>query len=320
MYPVLMAADILAFDANQVPVGRDQIQHIEMARDLGQRFNHLHGHEFFVLPEALIEEQVATLPGLDGRKMSKSYDNTIPLFAGGKKQLRETIMRIVTDSRLPGEPKDPDDCALFTIFRAFADEAETAAFRQALLGGIGWGEAKQVLYERIEADVAPMRERYEALMADPAAIEAILRQGAQKARAIAAPKVAALREVLGLRAMTTAPARADRSKVAPKQGKMPRLASFRDADGNFRFRLFSAEGEELLLSKSFADPKAAGALQKRLKALGATSAVLRIRPLGVSLELDGEAVAGTPDYRDERARDDALARLHEALDQLAAQE
>jgi len=320
MYPVLMAADILAFDANQVPVGRDQIQHIEMARDLGQRFNHLHGREFFVLPEALIEEQVATLPGLDGRKMSKSYDNTIPLFAGGKKHLRETIMRIVTDSRAPGEPKDPDDCALFTIFRAFASEAETAAFRQALLDGIGWGEAKQVLYERIEADVAPMRERYEALMADPAAIEAVLQQGAQKARAIATPKVAALREVLGLRAMITAPARIGQPKVAPKQGKMPRFASFRDADGSFRFRLFSAEGEELLLSKPFADPKAAGALQKRLKAQGAAAAVLRVRPLGVSLELDGEAMASTPDYRDGQARDEALVRLHEALDQLAAQE
>jgi tryptophanyl-tRNA synthetase len=320
MYPVLMAADILAFDANQVPVGRDQIQHIEMARDLGQRFNHLHGHEFFVLPEALIEEQVATLPGLDGRKMSKSYDNTIPLFAGGKKQLRETIMRIVTDSRAPGEPKDPDDCALFTIFRAFASGTETAAFRQALLDGIGWGEAKQVLFERIEADVAPMRERYEALMADPAAIEAVLQQGAQKARAIAAPKVVALREVLGLRAMTTAPAPTALPKAAPKQGKMPRFASFRDADGNFRFRLFSAEGEELLLSKPFADPKAAGALQKQLKALGAAAAVLRIRPLGVSLELDGEAVASTPDYRDGQARDEALAQLREALDQLAAQE
>ncbi|HZY34451.1 MAG TPA: tryptophan--tRNA ligase [Rhodanobacter sp.] len=320
MYPVLMAADILAFDANQVPVGRDQIQHIEMARDLGQRFNHLHGHEFFVLPEALIEEQVATLPGLDGRKMSKSYDNTIPLFAGGKKQLRETIMRIVTDSRAPGEPKDPDDCALFTIFRAFASEIETAAFRQALLDGIGWGEAKQVLYERIEADVAPMRERYEALMADPAAIEAILQQGARKARAIAAPKVAALREVLGLRAMTTAPARIDQPKAAPKQGKMPRFASFRDADGSFRFRLFSAEGEELLLSKPFADPKAAGALQKQLKALGAAAAVLQIQPLGMSLELDGEAVASTPDYRDGQARDEALAQLRDALDQLAAQE
>jgi tryptophanyl-tRNA synthetase len=320
MYPVLMAADILAFDANLVPVGRDQIQHIEMARDLGQRFNHLHGHEFFVLPEALIEEQVATLPGLDGRKMSKSYDNTIPLFAGGKKQLREAIMRIVTDSRLPGEPKEPDDCALFTIFRAFASAAETAAFRQALQDGLGWGEAKQVLYERIEADVAPMRERYEALMADPAAIETTLRQGAQKARAIATPKLAALREVLGLRAMTTTPAPAARSKVVPKQGRLPRFASFRDTDGSFRFRLFSADGEELLLSKPFADPKAAGALQKQIKALGAGAAVLQVQALGMSLELDGEAVASTPDYRDEPARDAALAQLREALDQLAAQE
>jgi tryptophanyl-tRNA synthetase len=320
MYPVLMAADILAFDAHQVPVGRDQIQHIEMARDLGQRFNHLHGHPFFVLPEALIEEQVATLPGLDGRKMSKSYDNTIPLFEGGKKQLREAIMRIVTDSRLPGEPKDPDNASLFTLFRAFANGVETAAFRQALLDGLGWGEAKQVLYERIEVEVAPMRERYQALMADPAAIETILQQGARKARAIATPKLAALRDVLGLRAMTTAPALAVRPKAAPKQGKMPRFASFRDADGSFRFRLFSAEGEELLLSKPFADPKAAGALQKQIKALGAAAAVLQIQPLGMSLELDGEAVASTPDYRDEQARDEALAPLREALDQLAAQD
>jgi tryptophanyl-tRNA synthetase len=320
MYPVLMAADILAFDANQVPVGRDQIQHIEMARDLAQRFNHLHGHAFFVLPEALIEDQVATLPGLDGRKMSKSYDNTIPLFAGGSRQLREAIMRIVTDSRLPGEPKDPDNCAVFTLFRAFASEAETAAFRQALLDGIGWGEAKQVLYERIETDVAPMRERYEALMADPAAIETILQQGAQKARAIATPKLAALREVLGLRAMTTAPTPAGRPKVPSKQGKLPRFASFRDADGNFRFRLFSADGEELLLSRSFADPKAAGALQKQIRSLGAGAAELQIRPLGMSLALDGETVASTPDYRDEQARDDALAQLRDALDRLAAQE
>jgi tryptophanyl-tRNA synthetase len=320
MYPVLMAADILAFDAHQVPVGRDQIQHIEMARDLGQRFNHLHGNEFFVLPEALIEEQVATLPGLDGRKMSKSYDNTIPLFAGGAKQLREAIMRIVTDSRAPGEPKDPDDSALFTIFRAFAGEAETAAFRQALLEGLGWGEAKQALYERIEAEVAPMRERYEALIADPAAIEAILRQGAQKARAIATPKVAALREVLGLRAMTTAPARAGGPKVAPKPGKLPRFASFRDTDGRFRFRLFSADGQELLLSKPFAEPKLAGALQKRLGTSGAAAVALQARPLSVGLELDGEEVASTPDYRDGPARDEALAQLRAALDQLAAQD
>jgi tryptophanyl-tRNA synthetase len=321
MYPVLMAADILAFDAHQVPVGRDQIQHIEMARDIGQRFNHIHGHDFFVLPEVLIEEQVATLPGLDGRKMSKSYDNTIPLFAGGKKQLRETIMRIVTDSRTPGEPKDPDSSSLFTIFRAFASETETAEFRQALLDGLGWGDAKQVLYERIDADVAPMRERYEAFMADPMAIEAILQQGAQKARMIATPKLAALRDALGLRSAGTASTAAvGQPKPAAKQGKMPRFASFRDADGKFRFRLFSAEGEELLLSMPFADPKAAGALQKRLKTLGAAAAVMQIKAQGMALELDGEAVASTPDYRDEQLRDDALAQLREALDQLAAQD
>jgi tryptophanyl-tRNA synthetase len=319
MYPVLMAADILAFNANKVPVGRDQIQHIEMARDLGQRFNHLHGREFFVLPEALIEEQVATLPGLDGRKMSKSYDNTIPLFAGGGKALREAIMRIVTDSRAPGEPKDPDDCALFTIFRAFASETETAAFRRALLDGLGWGEAKQVLYERIEADVAPLRAHYDALMADPAAIEVVLQEGAGKARAIATPKLAGLREVLGLRAMRTAVAAASPARAA-KAERVARLASFRDDEGRFRFRLFSAEGEELLLSVPFADPKAAGASQKRLKQLGAVAAVVQVRGAALVLEMDAEAVASTPDYPDEAAREQALARLRLALDQLAAQE
>lgn len=320
MYPVLMAADILAFDAHKVPVGRDQIQHIEMARDLAQRFNHIHGREFFVLPEALIEEQVATLPGLDGRKMSKSYDNTIPLFAGGSKQLRETIMRIVTDSRLPGEPKDPDNCALFTIFRAFANELETAAFRQALLDGMAWGDAKQLLYETIESDVAPMREHYEALMANPAGIEVILQQGAQKARAIATPKIATLREVLGLRSAATVTVVASQPKPASKPGKAPRFASFRDADGSFRFRLLSAEGEQLLLSIPFADPKAAGMLQKRIRNLGGASAVLQLQPPGMILELDGKPVASTPDYPDENSRDKALEQLREALDQLAAQD
>jgi tryptophanyl-tRNA synthetase len=322
MYPVLMAADILAFDAHKVPVGRDQIQHIEMARDIGQRFNHIYGKDYFVLPEVVIEEQVATLPGLDGRKMSKSYDNTIPLFAGGKKHLRDSIMRIVTDSRLPGEPKDPDSSSLFTIFRAFATETEAAAFRQALLDGIGWGEAKQVLFERIEADVAPMRERYDELMAKPERIESILQEGARKARAIAAPKIAALRDAIGLRsgaavAVASAPAA---GKAEGRAGKLPRFASFREADGSFRFRLFSADGEELLLSKPFADPKAAGTYQKRLKGSGATSAVLQVQPHALQLELDGELVGSTPEYADEQARDEALARLREALDQLAAQE
>src|SRR5579859_878115 len=320
MYPVLMAADILAFNAQQVPVGRDQIQHIEMARDIAQRFNHIYGHDFFVLPEVVIEEQVATLPGLDGRKMSKSYDNTIPLFAGGTKQLRETILRIVTDSRVPGDPKDPDSSALFTIFRAFASETESSAFRRALEEGIGWGEAKQVLYERLEADIAPMRDSYDALIARPAMIEEILHEGAKKARAIAGPKVAELRDAIGLRSGTSIAPQASAVKAAPKTGKMPRFASFRDADGSFRFRLFSAEGEELLLSKSFADPKAAGALQKRIKELGAAAAVVQVQPSSLILELDGEHVATTPAFEGEQARDEALVRLRGALEQLAAQE
>jgi tryptophanyl-tRNA synthetase len=320
MYPVLMAADILAFDAHQVPVGRDQIQHIEMARDLAQRFNHLHGREFFVLPEALIEEQVATLPGLDGRKMSKSYDNTIPLFAGGKKQLRNTVMRIVTDSRLPGEAKDADNAPLFTIYRAFAGADEAASFRQALLDGMAWGDAKQALFERVEKDVAPMRERYAALIADPAGIERILQEGAIKARAVATPKIAALRDALGLRSASSAPVNSAPDKPAAKSSRAPRFASFRDADGRFRFRLFSAEGDELLLSVPFADPKAAGAMQKRIKSAAAGDVVLQIDALRVVLELDGEPVASSPDYRDEPTCEAALQQLRGALDHLASGE
>ncbi|MFN5096173.1 tryptophan--tRNA ligase, partial [Limnohabitans sp.] len=141
MYPVLMGADILMFKAHKVPVGRDQIQHIEMARDFAARFNHTYG-EHLVLPEAVIEEQVATLPGLDGRKMSKSYDNTIPLFAPPA-QLKKLIASIVTDSRAPGEAKDPDAAHLFTLYRAFATEAQAAEMHAALRGGLAWGEAKQ---------------------------------------------------------------------------------------------------------------------------------------------------------------------------------
>lgn len=321
MYPVLMAADILAFNANKVPVGRDQIQHIEMARDIAQRFNHIYGREFFALPEVAIEEQVATLPGLDGRKMSKSYDNTIPLFAGGQKQLRDAIMRIVTDSRLPGEAKDPDSSSLFTIFRAFASEAESTAFRQALVDGIGWGEAKQVLFERLEVEIAPMRDSYDALIARPAMIEEILHEGAKKARAIAGPKVAELRDAIGLRSGTSVAPQAGATKAAAtKGGKSPRFASFRDTDGSFRFRLFSSDGEELLLSRSFADPKAAGVMQKRIKDLGSVAAVVQVQPQALVLEIDGEQVGATPAYDGEQARDEALIRLRGALDQLAAQE
>jgi tryptophanyl-tRNA synthetase len=204
-YPILMAADILMFNAHKVPVGRDQTQHLEMARDIAQRFNHLYGQgkDFFVLPEAVIAEDVATLPGLDGRKMSKSYNNTVPLFEGGARALKSTVAKIVTDSRGPGESKDAEASHLYLIYKAFASSAETAEFRQALAAGMGWGDAKQKLCDRIEQELGPKREDYESLMANPNRIEEILQEGARKARAIATPFIQELRQAVGLRTLVT---------------------------------------------------------------------------------------------------------------------
>lgn len=200
-YPVLMAADILLFNAAFVPVGRDQIQHVEMARDIAQRFNRVFGDVKgpFVLPQAQVEEHVATLPGLDGRKMSKSYDNTIMLFEGGTKKLQASIRRIVTDSRVPGEPKDAENSQLYAIYRAFAAADEAARFRAELEDGLGWGPAKDRLYQLIESELAPMRERYETLIARPDDIDDVLLDGARKARAIAIPFMEQLRAAVGLR-------------------------------------------------------------------------------------------------------------------------
>jgi tryptophanyl-tRNA synthetase len=196
-YPILMAADILLFNATHIPVGRDQVQHIEMARDIAQRFNHHYG-EHFVLPEAVVDDQVAILQGLDGRKMSKSYGNTIPLFLA-EKQLQKHINRIKTNLLEPGEPKDPDDSTVFQIWRAFASPEQTAEMRAAFAAGIAWGEAKKRLFELVDAELAPARGRYEALLADPGHIEAVLRAGAEKARALAAPRLAELRRAVGIR-------------------------------------------------------------------------------------------------------------------------
>jgi len=268
MYPVLMAADILLFNAHQVPVGRDQVQHIEMARDFAQRFNHLYGEpagrQYFTLPEAVIEQHVATLPGLDGRKMSKSYDNTIPLFAP-REQLKKLIFSIVTDSRAPGEPKDPDDSNVFQLYHAFASAAETEAMRQAFVGGIGWGEAKQALFERIDAEIAPLREKYEALMAKPAEIEAILRDGAARLRVRhAAPTMAALREAVGLRSLAHAGG-AVRTTVA--KASAPSFKQYREDDGRFYFKL--VDGDRVLLqSAAFGSPRDAGMRIAALKREG----------------------------------------------------
>jgi tryptophanyl-tRNA synthetase len=254
MYPVLMAADILLFNAHKVPVGRDQIQHIEMARDFAQRFNHVYG-EHFVLPEAVIEEQVATLPGLDGRKMSKSYDNTIPLFAP-REQLKKLIYSIVTDSRQPGEPKDADTSNVFQLYRAFATGEEAAAMRQAFADGIAWGEAKAALFERIEAEVAPLREKYEALMARPEAIEQVLRDGAARLREERViPTLRALREAVGLRDLSHTAGTSTTGEAS--RAVLPQFKQYREGDGRFYFKL--AEGDRVLLqSAGFDSPRDAG--------------------------------------------------------------
>ena len=298
MYPVLMAADILIFKANQVPVGRDQVQHIEMARDFGQRFNHLYG-EHFVLPEAVIDDNVATLPGLDGRKMSKSYDNTIPLFAP-REQLRKLIFSIVTDSRAPGEAKDTEGSALFQLYQAFASAQETEQMRAAYAAGISWGDAKQRLFERVDAEVAPLRARYDALIADSARIEAILRSGAQRLRArYATPFMGELRRAVGLRDLGQQQAAAAKSQI--RVGALPVFKQYRERDGRFYFKL--VDGERVLLQSSgFDSPRDAGQRIAALKRDGLT-------PGDALVSIDAEAT-----------RDDVDAALDELRAADAAKE
>jgi tryptophanyl-tRNA synthetase len=252
MYPVLMGADILMFNAHKVPVGRDQVQHIEMTRDMANSFNHRYG-EHFVPPEAVIDDNVATLPGLDGRKMSKSYDNTIPMFASSE-QLKKLIGSIVTDSKAPGEAKVVEGSALFQIYQAFASTEETDSLRRAYAEGVSWADAKRTVFERIDQELAPMRDSYQALMDNPGKIEAILKAGAGKARAIATPFMGQLRHAVGLRALQS------QTGVTAKAVKvaLPVFKQYRESDGQFYFKLQSADGRLLLQSGAFASPKVAG--------------------------------------------------------------
>jgi tryptophanyl-tRNA synthetase len=196
-YPVLMAADILMFKATKVPVGRDQIQHLEMARDIAARFNH-HFGELFVLPEAVVDDKTAVLAGLDGRKMSKSYNNTIPLFVPEKK-LRKLFMKIKTDATAPEAPKDPATSTLFEIYRAFATAPEVEAMRTRYAEGIAWGEMKQILFEYVNAVLEQPRRRYRELVADPGYVESVLKKGAERAREHSRPMLDRIRHAVGIR-------------------------------------------------------------------------------------------------------------------------
>ncbi len=196
-YPVLMSADILLFQAEQVPVGQDQKQHLEVARDLAIKFNNEYG-ETFTLPDPIIDEHVATVPGIDGRKMSKSYGNTVDLFQD-EKALRKQIMRIVTDSKPVEEPKDPDSCNVFRLCRLFLSAEELAELKgRYLQGGMGYGDAKQQLFEVVRDHFAPYLEKREALLSDKDALKAILAEGAQKARYAASKTLRKVRKKTGL--------------------------------------------------------------------------------------------------------------------------
>ena len=196
-YPILMAADILLFKTNRVPVGMDQKQHVEMARDIAQRFNHIYG-EHFVVPKEQIGADTAVLTGLDGRKMSKSYHNTIPLFSPPP-QLRKLIMKIKTNSLEPGVPKETEGSTLFDIYRAFATPEDVADMRRRYAAGIGWGEAKASLYEYLDGHLRDARAEYDRLMAAPGHVEQVLREGAARARDLAGPFLGEIRHAVGIR-------------------------------------------------------------------------------------------------------------------------
>jgi tryptophanyl-tRNA synthetase len=285
MYPVLMAADILLFKAHRIPVGRDQIQHIEMARDMAQSFNHLYG-ERLVLPEAEVDESVALLPGLDGRKMSKSYDNVIGLFAP-REQVRKQIFSMVTDSRAPGEPKQVDGSALFQVYQAFASAEETQKLRQLYAEGIAWADAKQLLFERIDSEIGPMRARYDHLVSHPQELEDVLKAGAEKARARAVPLMRELRDAVGLRSLASVAG----STKKDKKASVPSFKQYREADGLFYFKFTDAQGRVLVQSKGFASPREAGqciASMKQAQALPASDVAQLAE--GASAELVAQAL------------------------------
>ena len=200
-YPILMAADILIYRSHLVPVGRDQVQHIEMTQDMAGRFNRAYG-EIFPIPNYRLDKE-AKVPGTDGQKMSKSYGNTIEIFAEGK-ALKKTVMSIVTDSKTVAEPKDPERCNVFALYSLFATEEEKAALAARYrAGGMGYAEAKTLLLEKINALFAPARERRQQLSQNPGFVEEVLRKGAQRARAEAQQTMALVREAVGLREPTT---------------------------------------------------------------------------------------------------------------------
>jgi len=195
-YPILMAADILMFDSTHVPVGSDQNQHIEMTRDIATRFNHLYG-PLLTIPESIIQDKEKVVLGLDGRKMSKSYGNVIPLLES-EKALKKSIMKIITNSLEPGEPKDSENCTVFDLYKNFASDDEILSLKKAYDEGISWGDAKDKLFHKINSQLEPIRDKYDQLHQDKNYINDVLNDGAKKARLHAIEKISQIKEVIGI--------------------------------------------------------------------------------------------------------------------------
>jgi tryptophanyl-tRNA synthetase len=289
MYPVLMAADILLFNAHQVPVGKDQVQHIEIARDVAMRFNHVYATNVFVAPEAMVDDNVSVLPGLDGRKMSKSYGNTIPLWLD-ENALRKAINGVLTNTLEPGQAKSTQDSHLFALYQAFATPAQVEKMRAEFAAGIAWGEVKRLVAEQINAELAPARQRYEQLIADPAAIEKILADGAARARSHCAPLLARLRACVGIRPLSI-PIVTAKKTVFATEASLPKLQQYREKDGQFYFKLSAADGTLWLQSVAFADPKACGKVVTALKNYSAESLRIIDEDETLLLQFDGHTVA-----------------------------
>jgi len=252
-YPILMAADILMFNADIVPVGKDQIQHIEMTRDIAGRFNSNYT-KLFNMPDAQVDEETQLIPGLDGRKMSKSYDNTLPLFCSSD-QLNKLIKQIDTDSKQPGEPKDPDNSTVFQLYNCFADEREVQQMRDKYANGIGWGEAKKELFEFLDAKLSAPRTEYNRLMNDLPYVESVLLKGAEKARAKSIPLMDKIRIAAGIRPLPFVPV--EQQKKVKKEKSADDIA--RAEQGRRRGILMQLKGALEAVANSD-DPKAAAAL------------------------------------------------------------
>ncbi len=196
-YPILMAADILMFNADEVPVGQDQKQHIEMTRDIANRFNHHYG-DVFTIPEAVISDETGILPGIDGQKMSKSYGNTIPAFIDTTK-LKKLVNKIKTNSLEPGVPKETRDCTVFSLYKAFASPDQVLNMEEAYENGISWGEAKNQLYGLLEEFISPYREEYQRISQDRGYVEQTLKEGAEKAMQVSSPILESVRKKVGIK-------------------------------------------------------------------------------------------------------------------------